>query len=286
LHTCQRIFDTSYSDLHVRHGIPIDEDDDDPDWLHPILIHFMKTDPQATLLATVDDEPVAIASTVRRDDYWFLSFLFVLPGSQAQGIGRALLDRLGPSDPGVVRATIVESFQPVSTALYASYGMTPRAINYWLGKVSRPHALSRLPSDLLQGPISSADADEIDALDRTMLGFDRRVDHNWWSEEGAVGWAYRRGGDLVAYAYVENGVVAPALATDERTLCEVVGDVVGTADEPASMSVHVGGNCSAVFRMLIEAGARIDDGSSNRFIYCSSDGPLPASYIFHAPWLP
>ena len=38
--------------------------------------------------------------------------------------------------------------------------------------------------------------------------------------------------------------------------------------------------------MLIGAGARVDDTSSYRFVYCSSDGPLPASYLHHSDWLP
>src|SRR4051812_13440968 len=122
---CQAIFDTSFGDLHRRYGL---EDDEypDSDWLRPILTHFLSTDASGTVLAKEGGEPIAFASTFRRDDYWFLSFLFVLPSAQGRGIGRQLLRELTPEGRDVVRATVVESFQPASTGLYASMGMAPR----------------------------------------------------------------------------------------------------------------------------------------------------------------
>jgi GNAT superfamily N-acetyltransferase len=265
-----------------------DAEPDDASWLTPILEHFLQTDPTGARLALDDGTPVGFASTIRRDDYWFLSLLFVLPDHQRKRIGRRLLTELIPDDEGddVVRATVVESFQPVSTGLYASLGMTPRAIKYWLSGLRRPGTLPPLPADLRKTQMSDADLDDVDGLDRTLLGFTRRADHRWWSEAGAQRWVYRRGGDLVAYAHVDDGYVGPALATDEETLCSVVADLVGTAPEPSAVTVNICGDSGAVFRMLVDAGARIDTGSTYRLVYCSSSGPLPSSYIHHADWLP
>jgi hypothetical protein len=134
--------------------------------------------------------------------------------------------------------------------------------------------------------MSSADLDDVDELDRAVLGFVRSVDHRWWGQAGTPGWVYRRGDDLVAYAYVDDGYVGPALATDEETLCLVVADLVGTAPEPSSVAVNICGEAGAVFRMLVNAGARIDGTNRYRFVYCSSSGALPSSYIHHSDWLP
>jgi GNAT superfamily N-acetyltransferase len=284
---CRSIFDASYRDLHQRHGMR-EVESDDASWLTPILAHFLRTDPGGARLALDGAAPVGFASTIRRDDYWFLSFLFVTPDQQGRGIGRQLLTELlpheGPHD--VVRATVVESFQPVSTGLYASLGMTPRSIKYWLSGLSRPGTLPELPSDLRKTGMSEADLDGVDELDRALLGFARRPDHRWWMQAGTPCWVYRRDGDLAAYAYVDDGYVGPALATDDDTLCSVVADLVGTSTEPSAMVVNVCGDAGAVFRMLVNAGARIDAGSEYRFVYCSSSGPLPSSYLHHSDWLP
>jgi GNAT superfamily N-acetyltransferase len=183
LSVCQAIFNESYYDLHRRHETGTVEED--TSWLEPILSHFLQTDPAGGRLTMEGATPVGFASTIRRDDYWFVSFLFVVPDHQGAGVGRQLLTELVPDDGhGVVRATVVESFQPVSTGLFASLGMTPRAIKYWLSGLSRPGTLPELPSDLQRVGISSADLDDVDQLDRAVLGFERRADHRWWGTAG------------------------------------------------------------------------------------------------------
>ena len=283
---CQEVFDDAFTDLHRRHGMPEADPTPDADWLRPVLTHLFSTDPDGSLGAFVDDAPVAFATTIRRDGYWFLSFLFVRPGRQGEGIGRALLDALAPTDPEVVRATVVESFQPVSTGLYASFGMVPRSIKYWLTGVQRPSSLPRLPDEIRRTPATPDDRADIDVLDRAVLGFRRPMDHRWWIGAGTPAWVFRREVDMIAYAYVDDGFIGPVLADREETLCAVVSDLVGSADEPAGMSVNLCADSGALFRMLVDAGAKIDQSAGYRFLYCASDGPLPASYIHHSDWLP
>jgi GNAT superfamily N-acetyltransferase len=283
--TCQEIFDASYSDLHRRHGLEV-EQHPDPDWLRPILSHFLRNDPARTVIARTSDRPVGFASSFKRDAYWFLSFLFVLPSAQGQGTGRALLRELLSREEVVVRATVVESFQPVSTGLYASVGMTPRSVKYWLSGVSRRESLPDMPSDVLRSDSTRADLADIHELDRRLLGFARPVDHAWWRDAGQRSYSFRREEDLVAYAYVDDGYIGPVLATDDQTLCAVVAALIRTAEDPMSMSVNLSGDSAPLFQILVNAGARIDDDATYRFVYCSSVGAMPSSYIHHSDWLP
>ncbi len=285
--TCRDIFYASFVAFHRQHGME-EEEPADPNWLVPILQHFLHTDQTGGRIATQDGNPIGFASTILRDRYWFLSFLFVLPDSQGMGVGRQLLGELVPEEggAGTVRSTVVESFQPVSTGLYASFGMTPRAIKYWLSGLSRPEVLPQLPADLRKAEMTQADLGDVLALDRSILGFGRTADHEWWAKAGTPSLVYRRGDDLVAYAYVDDGYIGPALATDEETLCSAVADIVRTSDDPASMAVNICGDSATVFQMLVNAGSRIDESAKYRFVYCSSSGPLPPSYIHHSDWLP
>jgi GNAT superfamily N-acetyltransferase len=282
--SCQRIVDASLGDLHRRYGLQ-DDEAGEPDWIYPILTHFLQTHPDGARGAAVDGDLAAFVSSFRRDDYWFLSFLFVHPSVQGRGLGRALLDEVTPRGDDVVRATVVESFQPASTGLCASVGIVPCSVKYWLSGISRPESLPRLDGQVRREELTAIDFDDIDALDRAVLGFARRADHAWWGP-GSRGWSFRRGDDLVGYAYVDDGYLGPALAIDEQTLCSVVADVVGSSGDPAGMSINVSGNSRDLFRMLMQAGARIDDSAPYRYVYCSSEGPLPSSYIHHADWLP
>jgi hypothetical protein len=96
---------------------------------------------------------------------------------------------------------------------------------------------------------------------------------------------YRRGDDLVAYAYVDDGWIAPALAVDEETLAAVVADVVRSANDPSNIKTSIFGTSGALFRDMLKAGWRIEE-SRYGFIYLSSGDPLPANYIPHTAWLP
>ena len=211
------IFFASYNDLHRRHGLS-EEDPADRSWLADAIRHVLRTDPIGAVLATDDGTPTAFATSYLRDSYWFLSFLFVSPDAQRRGVGKALLDAvMPPESDGLTRALVVESFQPVSTGLYAGHGITPRGVRYVLTGLTDPARLPESGTGIEVADVTTDAIAEMSELDRRQLGFARPADHEWWLRSEMTARAYRHHGALIGYAYVdEEEIVGPALGEDER----------------------------------------------------------------------
>lgn len=279
------IFFASYNDLHRRHGLA-EEDPEDRDWLADAIRHVLRTDPIGTVLATDDGTPTAFATSYLRDSYWFLSFLFVSPDAQGRGVGKALLDAvMPPESDGLTRALVVESFQPVSTGLYAGHGITPRGVRYVLTGLTDPVRLPESGTGIEVADVTPDAIAEMSELDRRQLGFARPADHEWWLRTEMTARVYRRDSELIGYAYMdEDGIVGPALGEDEATTCEIVTDLIRRAEHPEALKVPVYGNNAELFRMLVRAGARIES-SEFRYFYCSTEDALPPTYIYYAGYM-
>ncbi len=151
---CLDVFYTSMEELHVRLSQPNSPRNPAP--LRRLLEHLVWTDPATAWLAHVDEGVVGFGIAHRREDHWFLAFLFVLPDWQARGVGRALLERCLPTEPerSSVRLSVcVEAIQPVSTGLYTLYGMAPRVPIYVLVGTPRPGVLPALDPRIAVVPV-------------------------------------------------------------------------------------------------------------------------------------
>jgi GNAT superfamily N-acetyltransferase len=252
-----------------------------PDELGPLArlhAHTLATDPDRFVVATVPsaggNRIVAFASAVERGRIWFLSMLFIRPEAQGQGLGRALLERLlpGPEHYGSL-ATAVDSLQPISTALYAMYGIAPRMTVLDLrGEIRRPEAFPALPSGIVSVPFDTIAAgppggsghrdlaDTVNALDRELLGAEHPEDHRFLRAESRQGFLYRGpDGAALGYGYAgEIGRVGPIAIRDATLLEAVIGHLIAAVPARGARAVWATGGAPRLVPTLLAAGLRID----------------------------
>jgi GNAT superfamily N-acetyltransferase len=228
--------------------------------------HLRATDPDRFLVATRRAEDggervIGFTSAVRRDDVWFLSMLFVRPGEQGAGVGRALLARILPTDDAVL-ATATDTAQPISNALYAGNGIVPRMPLFSLvGRPDGGDAFGALPDGVVAEPFQGdASAPAIDTIDREILGFNRPQDLRFAVLEGRRGFLYRRrDGAALGYGYAsEVGRVGPVAVRDEALLAAVLGHLLTAIAPRGASAVWVPGGAGGAMVSLLRAGFRIE----------------------------
>lgn len=247
---------------------PLPEDNPGVRRLHA---HALTTDPGRFLVAertsgAGEGRVVAFGSAVERGQLWFLSMLFVEPGEQARGLGRAVLERMLPLPlDGRVLATCTDSAQPVSNGLYATLGIVPRMPMFSL--VGRPAPGFRWPAlpdgvraERVADPAAWRDSDELLALDRAVLGFTHPQDHRFVQEEPRHPFAYRGvGGGLLGYGYAgEIGRVGPIAVAGRALLTPVLGHLLGAVEPRGASAVWLPGATDDAIATAIRAGLRIE----------------------------
>lgn len=249
-----------------------------PESLVGLLGHLRATDPGGFLVAEPVGAPggplAGFVSAIRRGEVWFLSMLFVHPGAQARGLGRALLEAVLPAPgEGAARATCTDAAQPISNALYARYGIVPRLpVLELVGRPDRaplpalPAGVRAVPFELLaagasDGPGPRRLAEGIAAVDRGILGYDRPADHAHLAASERLGYLYEAGdGRIVGYGYaMPAGRVGPIAVEEEALLPGVLGHLLGAVPAVGAYSAWVPGAAGHGVTALLEAGLRIED---------------------------
>jgi GNAT superfamily N-acetyltransferase len=254
--------------------------------LERLFTHIRQTDPESCWLAEESGTTRAFGMAVKRGALHFLSFLFVEPEAQGRGLGRRLLERCLPSTG--YRATCVEAVQPVSAALYAGQGLVPRTPIYTL--VGQPRAaLPRLPKGLQLESFAPAGArngggwaSAVDAIDRRVLGFNRRADHGaWtsWQREGFLLRAADAGGTAVGYGYAHtSGRLGPAVVLERAHLLPLLGELMSCVTPLDAWQVLVPGSAADTFVGLLRAGLRLEGPPG---LYCAN-----RAGVDHSRYLP
>jgi len=263
LAACEQIWRAGLNGYLGPMGLP-DVGADNPG-LRRLHAHTLATDPSRFWVATEErGRAVAFGAAVQRGRVWFLSMLFVEPDVQARGVGRAILHRILPSTTdGIVLATVTDTAQPISNALYASFGIVPRVPLFNL--LGRPRG-GWLPPELPAG-VHAVEVDQLDPgfvadrdrLDRDVLGFEHPADHDFAGGEGRHVFAYRSQHGPVGYGYAsEAGRVGPMAVRDPALMAPAVGHLL-TAVEPRGASlVWLAGSAGEAMRSTLGAGLRFD----------------------------
>jgi GNAT superfamily N-acetyltransferase len=310
---CRDVFFASVDELHDRLGQP--QMPRNPAGLERQYEHLLTTDPGHAWLAEHAGAVVGFGMANRRGRDWLLSFLFVLREYQGAGLGRRILMRCLPdeaargwvppadgngrsADTAPALATCAESFQPVSTALYARWGMLPRLPIYLMVGRPRPGALPALPSDVTAVPFEGSDGpgstitdgtapgegrrpvglEAVSRIDRELLAYARPADHRWWQDQGRQGILFVRAGEAVGYGYARSGGrIGPVGVRHPAVMPYVLGHLVALADPEGACQVVVPGTCGSALVPLLDAGLHIDGAPA---IYCAtSPGPHFERYL-------
>ncbi len=278
LAACAEIWRTSINDYIVplgQHAIPPDTNQ-----VGRLFGHLQATDPDRFVVATrgpgeADERIVAFASAVVREMLWYLSMLFVLPEYQGVGVGRELLARVMPAGGELVRSTATDSAQPVSNALYASYGIAPRMpLLNLVGLSERPAAFGSLPAGITPvafeaiaaGPPDRGDAGHrdlmlaVDALDREVVGVAHPHDHRFLRTEGRHGWLYRGpDGAPLGYGYAgEAGRLGPVAVRDPDLLAPILGHLTSAVAPRGVFAIWIGGAAERALVPMLRAGFRLE----------------------------
>jgi GNAT superfamily N-acetyltransferase len=227
------------------------------------LAQILHTDPNLFLVVTDSTGLIAMAAAIQRGPTRFLCALYVDEAHQGRGIGEMLLDRVlspGLDDP---LAACTDSLQPVSNAMYARLGMSPREVFYFISgeaSPSRPATHSVLLESLPEPSHSDWPRvrSEIDAIDRSILGAQRPGDHSFFTQESHQSWLVKdTNGGTVGYAYLRSeGTLGPVAVTSPELL-PITVDAIAQQATSGSISFWLAGSANLAFKHAVSSHLRL-----------------------------
>jgi hypothetical protein len=221
-----------------------------------------------SLVATDGDSPTGFASAWSRGDDWFLASLFVAPAAQRGGIGQALLDAMwGDRHDHARRRTITDAIQPVSNALYARRGLVPAT------PVLSFSGTPRVAAAPLTGSWHPAESPrETAALDAAAYGFDRAVDHAYWTGLARrTIWA--RDDTAVAYSYAfPRGHIGPVAGLDPDAAAGALEGELARATGP--VVVRIPGSSRSLVEVALRRGLRLSPTPGLLLLSADAEPPI------------
>ncbi len=128
---------------------------------------FVERDPEgAWVAASEDGGVVGMAQSIRRGPFWGLSMLFVDPGWQSRGVGRALISAALRYAEGATARMIISSSDPRAMRRYWSAGLRLHPAV----QASGPVLAGAAPSQPAGRPGKESDLDLVDGVDSGLRG--------------------------------------------------------------------------------------------------------------------
>jgi GNAT superfamily N-acetyltransferase len=222
------------------------------DWLRRrSLLEFTAAQPGGRFLIAEDgDEPIGFARVVRFDGMEQLTELMVLPEHQAQGLGRAMLDRCWPGDPTPeLGRVIVATGAPSDLSLYVEFGVMPVAGHWHMRQRTEDYLARRsTETDATDPAVHVLKPDRAAAawkrLEPGAVGHERPELHEFFGRDRTcLGYLDADTGEPAALCWVSSeGEIGPAVAGRAGDLVPVVVaalDRVAKAQEPEYLGLFV-----------------------------------------------
>jgi GNAT superfamily N-acetyltransferase len=264
LESAARVVQQAFNDLRVRHGL-----EPTVGLRAPLFQRFCLTEDQDGLwVAEVDNDIVGFGFSWMCQKFWFLAQLFIRPGTQASGVGRALLSKTleqAQRNDADNRALITLAYNSVSTGLYVRHGMYPREPLYLTrapaSTVAR-HLATTTGYDAV--PVSPFEPPQwIGEIDEEVLGFRRDSHHRFLlSASPARAISIDRAGRQAGYAYISpEGHIGPlAIAPDaDRKAVVAVAIRCALEQQPDQLSMIVAGCAEQILGAVSAFGFRLDE---------------------------
>jgi acetyltransferase (GNAT) family protein len=206
-------------------------------------------------VAELDGRIVALACATMREAQWFLSGFWAAPDLRLQGIGGPLLREV--FEEGRTRGAhsfyVWSSIDEAAIAAYMKLGMLPGTQLFTF--TGEPRGLAAARNGLVAGEFEHR---EIVALERAVIGVPREVDDVYWREHGFAARAVRRGGELVGFYYLIDGIVGPCGWTSDEVAADVLGHAIrDAAASHDTVSLTAPGMNHAALRMALASGLRL-----------------------------
>jgi GNAT superfamily N-acetyltransferase len=256
-----RVHVASSNDLLVRRGRPATRPPDAP--VASDARAGLASDPDGYFCAVEEGQIRGMVSALVRGRVWYLSMLFVLPGEQGRGLGRALLEpalAYGAARGAEIRCTWA-TLDPRAQARYVMAGMAPRWPIYRLDGDAA--AVTRLATRAGLDPRErelSCDPGAAETLTAEVFGHGRADDLSHWRGDGGSAVAIERDGGVAAFAYRRGERIGPAAGRDETALFQAVAAAAAAgAGRGGSVTMRVPGACASLLEALVSCGFRIGD---------------------------
>jgi ribosomal protein S18 acetylase RimI-like enzyme len=207
------LFEESLADLLPRLGINPDGRWNDPDKLartweqRRTLFDYLARHADQFWIAEQDSALAGYARSVLGDGVRELTEFFVKPGSQSGGVGRELLTRAFPHG-GARQRIIIATPDLRAQARYLKLGIHRRTSLTYFYKQPDPSTTAQGEREVPEGGVTPARItapagalDALDSIDRAILGYTRRAQHEFLLQNRA-GFFYQRDGAPAGYGYI------------------------------------------------------------------------------------
>ena len=255
------VFLAAITDLSRRLGTPWDPEPDEL-WTRVEPMFSMLAHHAVEWWVAENDggEVIGYARSLERGGLFELSEFFVIPDRQAAGVGTQLLERAFPLGRGEVRA-IIATTDTRALSRYYRAGTTAQFAIPALAATPGTSTGNGSPNGSLEAvPATLDDLVALRDLERATLGFERGDEFRWLLDT-RQGFLYRRGGAVVASAFIgPGGGIGPASASEPALMPAVLDHLERHAAEREikEVTLDVPGPNAAAMHHLLGRGFKMD----------------------------